>query len=194
MDVKKESIMNALTKVFGILAVVWLLASGCAAQPAQAEPDDRLVSKTTVYESILGKPLADEGVAEFIAGNQCSSADQFLLCNAAGMALWTDSNQVVETVYLYLNNADGFAPYEGELPFGLKFYDNLGAVEYKLNRQGLGNAGLPDLAAVPDHMHYRATYHQAGLTILYNSPFPDEDATIYAILLSRQGSRAKDTR
>ncbi len=101
------------------------------------------------------------------------------------MALWTDSNQVVETIYLYLNNSDGFEPYQGKLPFGLKFYDTLGAVEYKLKRQGVGNAGLPDEGAVPDHMHYRATYRQAGLTIIYNFPFPDEDATIYAVLVSK---------
>ena len=184
--------MNALINVFGILASVSLFISGCAALPAQAGLEDRSVPKTGVYESILGKPTSDAVVAEFLTSNECFSADQFLLCNATGIALWTDSNQVVETVYLYLNNADGFEPYQGELPFGLKFYDNLGAVEYKLNRQGVGNAGLPDMAAVPDHIHYRATYHQAGLTILYNSPFPDEDASIYAILLSRQEVRAKD--
>lgn len=99
------------------------------------------------------------------------------------MALRTDSNQVVETIYLSLNNADGFEPYKGELPFGLKFYDTMGAVEYKLKRQGVGNDGLPDVGATLDYMHYRAIYHQAGMTILYNTPFADEDATIQAILL-----------
>ena len=33
--------------------------------------------------------------------------------------------------------------YKGELPPGLKFYDNLGAVEYKLKERGVGMAGLP---------------------------------------------------
>jgi hypothetical protein len=174
--------MNALFKVFAILAVISLLISGCAALPGQEEG---AVPKTAVYESVLGKPLSDEAVADFVAGNNCSSADQFLLCNSIGMALWTDSNQVVETVYLYLNHAEEFEPYKGELPFGLKFYDNMAAVEYKLDRQGIGNAGLPDEEAVPDHMHYQATYHQASMTIIYNFPFPDEDATIYAILISK---------
>jgi hypothetical protein len=192
MDVKKESIMNALYKAFEILAAISLLVSGCTAQPAQTGQEERLLPKTAVYQSILGKPLTDEAVAEFIAGNRCSRADQFLLCRAPGMALWTDSSRVVETVYLYLNNEDGFEPYEGELPFGLKFYDNLAAVEYKLNRQGLGNAGLPDTTAVPDHMYYRAIYHQAGITVIYNSPFPDEDASINAILVSRQNRRTRD--
>ena len=178
--------MNALLKVFRILAIIPLLLSGCAMLPAQTGEKERADSNSTVYGSILGKPVSHHIVADFVASNQCSSADQFLLCETVGMALWTDSNQVVETVYLYLNNADGFEPYKGELPFGLKFYDNMAAVEYKLDRQGVAIAGLPDLIAVPDHVHYRATYHQAGMTILYNSPFPDEDATIYAILVSKQ--------
>jgi hypothetical protein len=176
--------MNTLTKVLGILAAIPLLISGCAGKPAQSEQEGPVAPKAAIYESILGKALSDVAVAEFLAINECSSADQFLLCNAAGMALWTDSNQVVETVYLYLNDADGFAAYKGELPYGLKFYDIMGAVEYKLKKQGVGKAGLPDEGATPDHLRYRATYHRAGMTIIYNSPSPeDEDATIYAILL-----------
>ena len=178
--------MDALYKVLCVLAVISLVVSGCAAQPAQDGQDDRVAPKTAIYESILGKPLGDEAVAEFLASHECSSADQFLLCNAAGMALWTDSHQVVETVYLYLNDADSFAAYKGELPYGLKYYDIMGAVEYKLKKQGVGKAGLPDEGATPDHLRYRATYHQARMTIIYNSPFAeDEDASIYAILLSR---------
>ena len=173
--------MNALIRVFSIFAAIPLVISGCAALPEQEE---RAVAKAAVHESLLGKPLSDEVVADFIANNECSSANQFLLCKTAGMALWTDSNEVVETVYLYLNYADGFESYKGELPFGLKFYDNMAAVQYKLGRQGLGNRGLPDEEAVPDHMHYQATYYEAGLTIIYNFPFPDEDATIYAIVVT----------
>lgn len=177
--------MNALYNVLSILAVILLLGSGCAGQPAQSEQEEPVAPKVAIYESILGKSLSDVAVVEFLASNECSSADRFLLCNAAGMALWTDSNQVVETVYLYLNDADGFAAYTGELPYGLKFYDIMGAVEYKLKKQGVGKAGLPDEGATPDHLRYRATYHRAGMTIIYNSPSPeDEDATIYAILLS----------
>lgn len=175
--------MNALLKVFHILAMIPLLMSGCAMSPAQTGEEKRAVSKTAIYESILGKPLSNDAVANFIAESHCTKAGQFLLCNAIGMAMWADSNQVVETVYLYLNNAEGFEPYKGKLPFELKFYDTMGAVEYKLKRQGVGNDGLPDVGAVPDHMHYWAMYHQAGMTILYNTPFADEDASIHAILL-----------
>jgi len=92
----------------------------------------------------------------------------------------------VETVYLYLNNTDGFVPYEGELPFGLKFYDTMEAVEYKLKRQGIGAADQPDTGATPDRMHYQATYHQAGLMVIYNYPFPDEGATIRAVVITNK--------
>lgn len=174
--------MNTLARVLYVFAAIPLLISGCGGLPAQAREEK---PKVAVYETIIGKSLTDEVVADFISSNDCSSANQFLLCQTAGMALWVDSNQVVETVYLYLNKADGFEPYKGQLPFGLKFYDTLGAVEYKLERRGVGNGGLPDEAATPDHFHYRAIYHEAGMTIIYNEPFPDEDATIYAILISQ---------
>lgn len=176
--------MNTLIQRLGIFAAISIFISSCGALSVRAGQEAGKAPQAALYESILGKPLTDEAVADFVAENTCSSANQFLLCNSIGMALRTDSNQTVETVYLYLNYAEGFEPYKGTLPFGLKFYDNLAAVEYKLDRQGLGNGGLPDEEAVPDHMHYQATYHQAGLTILYNYPFPDEDATIYAIVVT----------
>jgi hypothetical protein len=44
---------------------------------------------------------------------------------------------------------------------------------------------LPDEGSSPDHFHYWAVYKHLGMTIIYNSPFVDEDATIYAILVSR---------
>jgi hypothetical protein len=177
--------MNALYEGLCILAVISLSVSGCAAQPAQSGQDDHAAPKTAIYESILGKPLSDVAMTEFLASNECSSANHFLLCHSAGIALWIESNQVVETVYLYLNNDEGFSPYQGELPHGLKFYDIMGSVEHKLRKHGLGNGGLPDEGDTPDFLHYWATYQQAGMTIIYNSPSPeDEDATIYAIFLS----------
>ena len=173
--------MNTLARVFYIFSAISLVLNGCAALPAQARQEK---PKAAVYETIIGKSLTDKVVADFISSNNCSSADQFWICTSMGMALWIDSNQVVETVYLYLNKTDDFKPYKGELPYGLKFYDSLGAVEYKLRRRGVGNGGLPDIGVTPDHLHYRAIYQEAGLTIIYNEPFPDEDATIYAILVA----------
>jgi hypothetical protein len=176
--------MNALFKTFAVLGAVSLLVSGCASLPAQTGQDARAVSETAAYEALLGKSLTDNEVTEFLASNDCSTANQFLLCSSAGTALWIDSNQAVETVYLYLDNSDGFTPYKGELPYGLKFYDTMEAVEYKLNRQGIGNAGLPDTGATPDHMHYQATYKEVGMIIIYNYPFPDEGATIRAVVMT----------
>jgi len=45
--------------------------------------------------------------------------------------------------------------------------------------------GLPDEASSPDHIHYWAVYKELGMTVIYNSPGADEDAYIYAILLSK---------
>ena len=103
------------------------------------------------------------------------------------MALWADSDQVVRTVYLYAGGTNGFKRYRGDLPFGLIFYDPMWRVQEKLknlNADDSFQAGLPDEANSPDHMHYWAVYKRFGMTIIYNSPFADEDAYIYAILIS----------
>ena len=176
--------MNNLFKIRSVLALMTLFMTACVAQGAQAEPATVDPMATASYQVVLGKSLNDKDVADFIARNQCVNATQFQVCKEAGIAFWLDADQIVKTVYLYLNNAEGFAAYKGELPFGLKFYDNLGAVEYKLKERGVGNAGLPDEAATPDHLHYWAMYKQVGVTIIYNTPYPDEDATIHAILVS----------
>ena len=177
--------MNTPTKIFSILAVLPLLIVSCQLQAAQTQPEEQRAQKVVPYKTVLGKSLADKEVASFIVSNNCSSAAQFQLCKQIGVALLIASDQIVKTVYLYLNNSEGFGPYQGELPFGLKFYDTMGAVEYKFKRQGVGNAGLPDSGGAPDHLHYWANYQQASLTVIYNSPSPeDEDATIYAVLVS----------
>lgn len=116
--------------------------------------------------------------------NNCTPALPFTLCKEAGLAFWVAADQTVKQIYFYLNNIEGFEPYQGELPFGLKFYDTLGAVEYKLGRQGVGNSGLPRRDGCARSCPFWATYRQAGMTIIYNSPFADEEATIYAILLN----------
>lgn len=177
--------MNNLTKLFALCAAISLLIAGCSGQRVNLNTGEPAKTKIALYESLLGKSLADDDVAKFIVNNHCSSTVQAQLCEKIGMALWIDSNQTVETVYLYLNNGNDFEPYTGELPYGLKFYDTMGAVEYRLKRQGIGNAGLPNAAGTPDHVHYLADYRQVDMTILYNSPVPDEDATIYAIVVRR---------
>jgi hypothetical protein len=177
--------MNKFFKILSVLALMTLFITACVSQSVQAEPAKADTVASAGYQAVLGKSLNDKDVADFIASNNCVSATQFQVCKEAGVAFWLDTDQIVKTVYLYLNNVDGFAAYRGELPLGLKFYDSLGAVEYKLKERGVGNAGLPDEAAMPDHLHYWAMYKQVGVTIVYNEPYPDEDASIYAILVSK---------
>ena len=175
--------MAKLYRLLCILNVILAFTTACSGQTVQAEPSP---PQTVTYKDVLGKSLHDKAITDFIAANNCSSAAQFQLCAGVGVALWIGPAQSVETVYLYLNNTEGFGPYEGELPFGLKFYDTMGAAEYKLGRKGIGNAGLPDSGDTPDHLHYWANYQQASMTIVYNTFSPeDEDATIYAILVSQ---------
>ena len=164
--------------------VLPLLIVSCSLQNAPAQPENHADHASVPYKDLLGKAVTDKVVTNFLAANHCTSAAAFELCEDLGVALYINLHQLVETVYFYLNNVSGFSPYNGELPFGLKFYDTMGAVEYKLKRQGIGRVGLPDHAESPDHIHYNVTYQQAHLTIVYNSPAEDEDASIYAILVT----------
>ena len=177
--------MNKSLKIHSVLALMTFFITACITPGLQSEPAKSDAIADASYQAVLGKPLHDKGVVDFIASNNCVGATQFQVCKEAGIAFWLDEDQIVKTVYLYLNNADGFATYKGELPLGLKFYDSLGAVEYKLKAREVGNAGLPDEASTPDHLHYWASYKQVGVTIIYNAPSPDEDATIHAILVSQ---------
>ena len=176
--------MNTNFKTPTLLVVLVLFLTACSSSSVQVETAKVDTMTATAYQAVLGKSLNHKDVADFIASNNCVSAIQFQVCKEAGVAFWLDTDQIVKTVYLYLNNVDGFEAYKGELPFGLKFYDIMESVEYKLGKQGVGNAGLPDEAATPDNLHYWAMYKQVGVTIIYNAPFPDEEATIYAVLVS----------
>jgi hypothetical protein len=169
--------------------IIMLFTTACG--PGKSVTDEEAAPNPAPYRDVLGRLLTDQPVADFINSNQCSSVLPYFLCKEKGMALLISSNQQVEGVFLYVNKSAGFVPFEddltpykGELPFGLKFYDTMGAVEYKLNRQGVGNHGLPDSGSTPDHIHYVAFYKEAGLTIIYNSP-EDEDALIHAILVQK---------
>jgi len=177
--------MNKFFKILSVLAFMTLFITACGSPSVEAGPAKAEPMATASYQAVLGKSLNDKDVVDFIGSNHCVSATQFQLCKEAGIALWLDRDQIVKTAYLYLSNSDGFAAYKGELPFGLKFYDTLGAVEHKLKKRGVGNVGLPEEAATPDHLHYWVMYKQVGVTIIYNVPYHDEDATIHAILISR---------
>lgn len=173
------------------LNAIMLFTTACSMHAVQAQQENQITSKTPIYEVVLGKSLTDKVVADFIASNNCSSADQFWLCQDIGMALWTASDQTVKTVYMYAGNGDGFKQYRGKLPFGLSFYDPMWKVEDKLKDPSLDEklhptwkAGLPDEGDSPDHTHYWAVYKRLGLTVIYNSSSADKDAYIYAVLVS----------
>ncbi len=184
-------LVAALSGVAFVLAVLSLLLMGCSPQLAQLEPKANSVPEAASYQAVLGKSLSDKDVVDFIAINNCSSVAEFQLCKDAGMAFWIDPNQIVDTVYLYSRNAEGFRKFRGKLPFGLTFYDPMWQVQQKLSNLNeddqatAWNTGLPDEASSPDHIHYWAVYKELGMTVIYNSPGADEDAYIYAILLSR---------
>lgn len=173
--------MCTLYRYLLVLIVIAHCMTACSPRTVQAQ---QTIPKLHKFRDMLGKPANDREIDDLLAGSPCIKAAPFQICKDAGLAFWLDSDGNVRSVYLYLNEANGFDAYSGELPFGLKFYDTLGAVEYKLSHKGVGNAGLPDEAASADHTHYWAIYKKAGITIIYNSPFADEDATIYAIVLN----------
>ncbi|MDQ2692067.1 MAG: hypothetical protein M3Y68_08565 [Chloroflexota bacterium] len=173
--------MGTLYRYLIVFIVLAQLVTACSAQSARAKP---AISQAHQYRQLLGKLVTETAVSDLLAASNCVRAAPFEVCKEAGLALWMDASGIVQNIYLYLHNGDGFTSYKGDLPFGLKFYDTMGAVEYKLNRQGIGKEGRPDEAAVPDHFHYWAFYGEASMTIIYNTPFADEDATIYAIVLN----------
>jgi hypothetical protein len=187
---RKKNSMNTPIKTLGIFALLPLLVVSCNLGADQTQAEQQSTPKVTPYEVLLGNSLTDIVVADFIASNKCAPAGEFQLCKDVGMALWTDSDLAVNTVYLYSGNVDGFRRYRGKLPFGLSFYDPMWRVEHKLSELDADGsleptlmAGFPDEASSPDHMHYWAVYKRMSMTVVYNSPGADEDAYIYAILV-----------
>jgi hypothetical protein len=190
---KKEYLMNKRFQILSILAALALFATACSAQVVQAQPAEKAAPKAAAYEAVIGKSLNDSGVADFITSNRCSGTGQFQMCKAAGLALWIDQNQSVETVYLYLNQVNDIAAYTGKLPLGLASNDTMASVEAKFGQPKVEHApqagwepGLPDESGTPDHIHYWAMYKRFGVTVVYNSPSAsDKGATIYAVLVSK---------
>ena len=180
--------MNKLFKPLSFLAALAFLVTACIPSPvdiAQAAPAE------LTYEATLGRPLSDQSVVAFIISNNCAQVGSFHLCQPAGLALWTDADQTVRTVYLYVSSSE-FAPYKGELPLGLAAGDTMADVEEKLGQPKEVHApqagwvpGLPDEGGSPDRTHYWAVYNRFGITIVYNSPIAsDKNASIHAILVN----------
>lgn len=166
-----------------VLVLITLFITACSAHAVQVQPQEPIARIVPVYEPVLGKSLTDKEVADFLAKSNCSRIEQFQLCKEIGIVLGVNSNQVVETVFIYLENTGEFTAYEGELPFRLKSDDRRETVEHKFKQQRVGT-GVPNEGITPDHVHYWATYYSAGMTIIYNSPAADDQgATMHAILV-----------
>ena len=185
--------MNKNFPILSIVVAITLFFAAYGALVVEAQPAEA-VANSAAYETVLGKSLDDQDVADFILSNDCASAGPFQMCNAAGLALWIGPSQNVETAVLYPNQIDDFAAYKGTLPFGLSANDTMANVERKLGHPQVNQGGLqagwepgvPDKAGTPDHIHYWAIYKRFGVTIVYNSPSgTDKGATIQAILVSK---------
>jgi len=158
-----------------------------------AAPAELVPVTALTYDDLLNKSLTDQAVTDFVARNNCSTVQQVQLCQSAGMALWTDEDQKVESIYLYAGDSDGFAAYQGQVPQGLAFTDTMEIVEQKLGNpveihapQAGWVTGLPDQGFTADHFHYQAVYKRFGLTVIYNSPSAsDHEATIHAIRVTK---------
>jgi hypothetical protein len=184
-----EKNMVKLFKTLSILIALALFTTACGAQLAQAAGP---VPAVAGYQAILGRSVSEQPIADFIDSN-CSQSGSFHFCRSAGLALWTDVNQIVRQAYLYIHDAEGFATYKGELPFGLASNDTMADVEQKLGSlkevhapQAGWEPGLPDEGYSRDLTYYWAIYRRFGLTVIYNTPAAnDKDATIYAIVVNQ---------
>ena len=182
--------MNTFLKTLGIFALLLLLVSACTLQGVQVQAEEGAVPKAPGYQTVLGKSLSSNEVSDFVSSNACSFVGAFQLCREVGMALWIDADQRVNLVYLYSSKAEDFNRYRGDLPFGLTFYDPMWLVEEKLSTvevdessQVAYESGLPDAGSSPDHQHYWAVYEQLGLIVIYDFPYRDADAYIYAVVV-----------
>lgn len=177
--------MTKYRKSLVIFLLLVSLTTSCSTTSPSATKDE-----ASAYLEVLGKSITDEAVSSFFSSNECVAAMQFQVCKSAGMALGLDSGQIVKTVWLYANNSEGFNRYRGKLPFGLTFYDPMWLVQKKLSTvevdetsQTIYESGLPDEGSSPDRLHYWAVYEQLGLIVIYDFPYADEDAYIYAVVV-----------
>src|SRR5687768_14296555 len=103
-SIQKENLMKQFFKTFSFLAVMTIFMTACRSQIVQTQPAKEDTMATASYQAVLGKSLNDKDVADFIASNNRVSATQFQVCKEAGIAFWLNTDQIVKTVYLYLNN------------------------------------------------------------------------------------------
>lgn len=181
--------MNKLFQTLTLVALIMLLATACAAQAVQAKPVEQSAVAAN-YQALLGKPVGDQSVADFMASNYCTSGVEYQLCGATGIALGLDANQKVKTVFLFPGRTDSFASFHGDLPHGLQWTDSMAAVEQKLDVTPdaiyLQEAGLPKESGTPDNIRLWVAYPKLGVTIVYSTLSADNKAAaIHAILVTK---------
>jgi hypothetical protein len=185
--------MKKLFSIFSVLVILTLLSTACSAQAVQARPAEQAAPNAARYQAMLGQRVHAKDVVDFLASRNCASSGEFQLCPSAGLAFWTDEDQIVQIVYLYVSNSADFVAYKGELPFGLTSSDTMATVEQKLGKPNVQHAprpvwkpSLPDDGGLPKLTYYRASYERFGMTVIYHTASAsDTRASIYAILVSQ---------
>jgi hypothetical protein len=185
--------MKNLFSIFSVLVVLTLFSAACNGQVVRARRAEQAAPNADRYQAMLGQRVHAKDVVAFLAGHNCAPSGEFQLCQSSGLAFWTDADQIVQMVYLYVNNSVDFAPYKGELPFGLTANDTMANVEQKMGKPNIQHAprpvwtpNLPGDGGAPKYTLYRASYERFGMTIVYNAESAsDTSASIYAILVSQ---------
>lgn len=126
-------------KVFVILA--------CMAMALAAPASMTHAQNPLSYKQFLGKTLNDDAVASFIIQNNCTYGMGNYKCKSLGIELGvTMVKRQVRTVFMFRQGVEGYKQYRGEMPFGLKWTDNIAAVEARLGqpaqRYGDGAGGM----------------------------------------------------
>lgn len=181
--------MNKFYKTLTVVGFLVLVGVLFVARGAQATPLEQ-PAEASSYQALLGKPLNDQNVADFMAANHCSAMGRYQICGSTGIAFEVDQAQKVKTVLLFPGRSETFAAFHGELPYGLQWTDNMTIAGQKLNVASsthyLQQAGLPGENGTPENIRLWVNYPQAGITIVYNTQSADStQATIHAILVTK---------
>lgn len=112
---------------FPFLACALLIAVSlaCGSSPGSQSADQESLS----YEKLLGKPLDDPDVAQFIRSS--CKAEMHYVCRSHGIEI-SDDGQIIKGLWLYAQGSDGFQQYPGKLPYDLVWQDTRAQVEEKL--------------------------------------------------------------
>lgn len=113
-------------------------------------------------------------MVQFILNNGCRLVGMHYVCKNVGVELSLDTGQKVVTVFMYAQGADGFQPYQGELPHGLTWRDRRRDVEAKLDRPSATGGG--------GTLNVWASYQSLRMQVAYNTFNPqDMNAPLFSV-------------